>query len=90
MNFWGFTPDIFPHLDDRLALFLDKQHNGPKAEFFLPGAIDYLISAGKARVTVLSSRDRWTGITNPGDKPQVSHHLETLTQQGVYPERIWA
>lgn len=90
MNFWGFTPDVFPHLDNRLAQFLGKKQNGPKAEFFLPGAIDYLINAGEARVTVLPSEDRWTGVTNPGDKPRVIRHLEALTRQGIYPEKLWA
>lgn len=90
MNFWGFTPGIFSHLDDRFRAFLEKQQDDLKAEFFLPVAVDHLIHTDHARVTVLSSRDRWTGVTNPGDRPQVAHHLETLTQQGVYPERLWA
>lgn len=89
MNFWGFTPRIFSHLNDRFALFLEKQQDDPKAEFFLPGAIDYLINADQACVTVLSTQDKWTGVTNPGDKPRVSRHLEKLTQQGIYPEKLW-
>ena len=89
MNFWGLTPSIFSHLDRRLAAFLCGHQDDPKSEFYLPVVIDHLIHTGQANVTVLASHDRWTGITNPGDKAQVVDHLASLTQQGSYPESLW-
>lgn len=89
MNCWAFTPSIFPHLKRLFRTFLDEQHNDPKAEFYLPSAIDHLIATNQAVVRVLSSQDRWVGITNPEDKPQVIDHLKTLIGEGVYPEKLW-
>jgi UTP-glucose-1-phosphate uridylyltransferase len=89
MNFWGFSPSVFPHLKERFSVFLEANRASPKAEYFLPLPIDHLIRTGQATITVLTSHDRWTGITNPGDKPHVVDYLKSLTQQGVYPEKLW-
>lgn len=89
MNFWGFTPDIFQHLGTQFSVFLEKNLNELKAEFYLPGAVDYLVSRGRASVSVLTSQDKWTGITNPDDKTQVTRFLKELTRKGVYPEALW-
>ncbi len=89
MNFWGFTPGIFAQLGDRFSAFLAENIDSPATEFYLPGAVDDLIDNGQASVSVMTSLDRWTGVTNPGDKPQVSRHLAELTQEGIYPEKLW-
>jgi len=89
MNYWGFTPGIFPHLRKLFRAFLDSKINDPKAEFYLPTAVDKLISTNQAIVTVMSSSDQWVGITNPEDKAQVSSYLEKLIREGTYPEMLW-
>jgi len=90
MNFWGFTPGVFDFLEERFKAFLETEGDNPKAEFYLPKAVDYLLSEDRIDVTVLKSQDQWTGVTNPGDKPRVVDHLKELTRQGVYPENLWA
>ena len=44
MNFWGFTPSIFPFLKERFEAFLRENLEGSKAEFYLPTAVDSLIA----------------------------------------------
>jgi len=89
MNFWGFTPRIFPHLREQFLAFLMAGADDPRSEFYLPEAVGHLLDAGKVLVSVLPSRDKWTGVTNPGDKLPVRRHLEELTKQGVYPDKLW-
>ena len=45
-----------------------------------------MLQAGRASVRVLSSPDRWYGVTYREDKPEVQKALEELTQAGAYPD----
>ena len=91
MNCWGFTPAIFPQLDEEFRIFLRKIGElGPaKAEFYLPAAVSNLISRGELRTHVLPTESQWFGITYREDKPQVVASIKTLVEAGVYPERLW-
>ncbi|MDE6644579.1 MAG: nucleotidyltransferase, partial [Muribaculaceae bacterium] len=44
MNLWGFTPDYFDYSEREFKKFLDSNIEKPKAEFFIPLAIDALIN----------------------------------------------
>lgn len=90
LNFWGFTPDFFNDLETQFAGFLEDEADDPKAEFFLPSAVDLMIREGRARVTVLESRDRWVGVTYRQDKDEVCRHIEALVSRGAYPKRLFA
>jgi len=89
MSIWAFTPAFFGQIDGLFHDFLIKNLNSPKAEFYLPGAVDHLIQNNEAKVTVLESRDQWVGVTNPNDKPLVTAHLHHLVKAGTYPEKLW-
>jgi len=89
MNLWGFRPSFFDHLDASFRLFLERNVNDPKAEFFLPSVIDSLIQARKARVSVLSTDSRWFGITYQEDRPAVEKSIRQLVTDGIYPGRLW-
>ena len=54
----------------RFPAFLDTAliENPQKGEYYLPFAIENLLSEGKARVKVLSSPDKWYGVTYKEDK----------------------
>ena len=90
MNTWGFTPSIFNELQIQFPEFLNKnRENISKAEFFLPEAIDRLISANKARVKVLASNERWYGVTYKEDKLFVKEAIAGMIKQGTYPADLW-
>ena len=91
MNMWGFTPGFLQELADRFPLFLSDQavKNPEKAEFFLPLAVEALLREGKADVQVLSSPDKWYGVTYAADKPMVVAALKEKTEQGLYPNGLW-
>lgn len=91
MNLWGFTPSFLPELEARFPAFLDKAlaENPMKGEFYLPSAVTQLLQEGKARVRVLTSPDKWYGVTYHEDKPQVVAAIRHMTQQGLYPDGLW-
>ena len=60
-----------------------------KSEYYLPAAADRLIQEGKARVKVLTSRDRWYGVTYKEDREDVKNALESMKDKGMYPEKLW-
>ena len=78
MNFWGFMPDLFDHLERLFDEFLEERGNDTKAEFYLPAAVSELIGTGEAKVRLLNSSDPWFGLTYPEDKLMVVEALKEL------------
>ncbi len=91
MNFFGFTPEIFSVLEKRFPRFLDENLsvNPLKCEDLLPTAVQECIESGAFTVKVLSTPDRWFGVTNREDKQTVIDALRTLTEKGLYPAPLW-
>lgn len=89
MNFWGFTPSIFDHLQKDFINFLNSDRDHTKSEFYIPGVVDKLIKSGTEKVKVLRNPGQWFGITYKEDKPFVVGKIKQLIQQGVYPENLW-
>lgn len=89
MNMWGFTPSIFEELEAGFVRFLESnKDNIDKAEFFLPNLVGELVRENKAKVKVLTSSERWYGVTYREDKPVVKKAIEEMIKQGVYPEKL--
>ncbi len=91
MNMWGFNRSYLDEAAARFPAFLDANlpTNPLKCEYFLPLVVSQLLSDGKARVRVLSSQDKWYGVTYKEDKPVVVNALADMRRNGVYPEIIW-
>ncbi|WP_228466865.1 nucleotidyltransferase family protein [Adhaeribacter swui] len=89
MNFWGFTPAIFPVLENYLVAFLKKQNHTEKAEFYIPEAVNQMLTDNVATVQVLTSADQWMGVTYPEDKEEVKRQLSELIATGQYPQKLW-
>lgn len=86
MNFWGFTPDIFPALEKGFRAFLKEHLNDEKKEYLLPAFVDGLVASGSANVRVLPSHDSWFGVTYREDVGAVSASIQALIDNGTYPE----
>lgn len=91
MNFWGFSAAMMKELKKGLPEFLDKalKENLLKGEYLLPRTADQLIKKGKARIKVLTSPDKWCGVTYKEDKEDVKNTLEAMKDKGIYPEKLW-
>ena len=92
MNMWGFMPSFLEEIEQRFVTFLNTTlvENPLKGEYFLPLPVSQLIEEGKASVKVLTSADRWYGVTYADDKPMVMAALKNMQEQGLYPDGLWA
>ena len=91
MNMWGFTPSFLEEIERGFAAFLDNafKTNPLKGEYFLPFVVQTLLSADQATVKVLTSADKWYGVTYAADKPVIVAALREKTAQGLYPDSLW-
>ena len=91
MNLWGFTASFLDEVEARFPAFLDAVlgKNPGKAEFFLPSSVTALLNEDKATVKVLTSPDKWYGVTYAADKPVIVAALKDMTAKGMYPESLW-
>ncbi len=90
MNMWGFSKSILDELEAGFTGFLrDELPKNPlKAEYFLPTAVGTLLKEDKASVRVLTSRDKWYGVTYKEDKKMVVDAIASLKREGLYPEEF--
>ena len=91
MNIWGFTGDFLEEIDRAFTRFYKEELPGniEKAECYLPFVVDEMIRKKTARVTVLSSPDKWFGVTYKEDKDYVRNEIAALKEKGIYPKKLW-
>ena len=89
MNMWCFTPDYFERSAEFFKDFLAQCAGELKKEFYIPFAVDRMISAGEAVTEVLASASRWFGVTFKEDRPAVVAKLASLVQDGIYPSPLY-
>ncbi len=91
MNMWAFRTgvlDAFPRLFERF-LREDVPGNPLKAEFFLPNVPKALIASGEGRVRLLSTDERWYGMTYHEDIEKVRAAVARMRAEGLYPGELW-
>ena len=92
MNMFGFSPSFLQELENRFPLFLkyEMPKNPAKKEFLLPMTVGRLLMEDCARVKVLSTSDRWYGVTYAQDKLAVQEALREMIGRGMYPANgLW-
>ena len=88
MNMWGLHPDFFAILESGFAQFLAGQcEEDLKGEYLLPTIIGNLLREDKVNVKVLTSRDKWFGVTYKEDKELVVNEVKGLIAAGLYPDK---
>ena len=91
MNFWGFDESFLSAIEAGFPAFLEENlpKNPQKCEYLLPASVDAEIRKSAADVKVLSSADRWWGVTYKEDKPGVMDALRKKQEEGQYPTPLW-
>ena len=89
MNFWCFTPSIFPYSEQLFNDFLSKNLANPKSEFFIPIVADEFINSGSGVIKVIPTSAQWFGVTYKEDAPGVKASLDALVAAGEYPSGLW-
>ena len=91
MNVWGFTPDYFEYSEAYFREFLSDPKNmqNLKSEYFIPLMVNKLINDKTATVKVLDTTSKWFGVTYSADRPSVVAKIQSLVDEGVYPEKLF-
>ena len=87
MNLWGFTPGYVDEAKAGFVAFLKENLpvNPLKCEYYLPSVVTAALQRGDADVHVLTSPDKWHGITYREDKPELVEALKKMSEDGLYP-----
>jgi len=88
MNFWGFMPSIFDHIETWFVDFVNQNADNPKAEYFIPLTVQGLMDLGH-KVKILRNSGVWFGVTYREDREHVSASIAKLVAQGEYPAKLW-
>ena len=89
MNMWGFTPDYFAKSASIFDRFLEENALTLKKEFYIPFAVDRIISGGEGSCEVLSTPSHWFGVTYKQDRPAVVEKFAQLVRDGIYPSPLY-
>jgi NDP-sugar pyrophosphorylase family protein len=89
MNYWGFTPRLFPYLEAGFIDFLNSEGHELNSEYLIPSVVNNLIKENKENVHVLSTNSTWFGVTYKEDKPLVIMKIQNLIKSGIYPEKLF-
>lgn len=91
MNMWGFSKGFLQEIKAGFSAFLEEglKNNPLKCEYFLPSVVSNLLSENRATVSVLTSQDKWYGVTYKEDKQVVVDAIQKMKDDGIYPEEVW-
>ena len=89
MNVWGFTSDLFGHLNHMFNDFMKQRGNELKSEFLIPEVVNELIQKKTKKVFVLKTSSEWFGVTYKKDKPIVIQKIKDLIDKGAYPKKLF-
>lgn len=89
MNFFGFTPKVFDSFVPYWEKFIKDNATAPKAECLLPNGAGEMVEKGEGTIKVLTSQEKWFGMTYPEDKKIVCEELKKKIAEGYYPEKLW-
>lgn len=91
MNLWGFTPSVFAAIREGFAAFLEKglKENPLKCEYYLPSVVSRLLEEDKATVKMLTTDEKWFGVTYAEDKKVVVEAIQNMKNEGKYPQELW-
>lgn len=89
MNFWGFSPALFPILESFFISFLKKNIHSAKSEFYIADVVDYIIRSHQSSIEVISTNAQWFGVTYIKDKILVRDEITRLISRDIYPPKLW-
>jgi NDP-sugar pyrophosphorylase family protein len=90
MNYICFAPNVIDLCETEFQLFLDRQGNELKSEFFLPFITNQFIQNKIGDVKIIATNSKWFGVTYKEDAPSVKASLDAIVNAGHYPLNLWA
>ena len=90
MNYWGFHPSIFEHIEKGLFDFMAANTDHPTAEYYIPEIVTDMIITKKMSVSVITTNDSWFGVTYKEDKQMAVESINKHIESGIYPNKLWS
>ncbi len=84
MNLWGFRKEILDLYEEGFIKFLEQKIDIPKSEFFITDVVDKLIHEMGQNLKVLTTDEKWYGITYKEDLPEIQEAIKKYTEAGIY------
>ena len=90
MNLFGFSKDVFKYIEEGFYAFLNKNKNNLQTvEFFLPTIVTELINRNIINLKVLTTDEKWLGLTYKEDFENVHNGILELKKAGIYKDNLW-
>jgi hypothetical protein len=89
MNFMCFAPGFIDLCEREFAIFLEKQGQELKSEFFIPLVAGRFAELALGKVKVIATEAKWFGVTYKEDAPGVKASIDRLVAEKVYPTNLW-
>ena len=90
MNLFGFNASIFDYLEEGFKKFLEvNKADLQTCEYFIPTILTEYINQNKGSLKVLTTDDKWFGLTYKQDFDFVSKGIKSLVEKGDYPKNLW-
>ena len=90
MNFFCFTPALFEYLEEKFDDFLRKNKDDfSTCEYLIPTILSEYIGEKKGNIKVLSTTEKWFGLTYREDYLNVVNNIKSLVNKNVYPKNLW-
>ena len=89
MNLWGFHHNVFEHTRNMFVDFVKDNYENPRSEFYIPLIVNDLLQSNSIQLKVLTSTEKWYGVTYKEDKDDVVAAMQRLHEGGKYPKALW-
>jgi len=90
MNMMAFSPVVFPYLEKKFVEFLENnRENIEKCEYLIPTVLSEGINEKFCNVFLVSTTAKWAGVTYREDKISVVNYINSLIENGYYPNKLW-
>jgi len=89
MNLWGFHHNVFEHTRHMFIDFVKNNLDDPRSEFYIPLIVNDLLQSNSIKLKVLTSTEKWYGVTYKEDKDDVVAAMKGLHDSGKYPKALW-
>ena len=86
----AFTPKIFEYIENNFIEFLEENKNNiENKEYLIPTVLAKGIKEGFCNVSIIDTTAKWAGVTYKEDKETVVEFINSLIDNGEYPNKLW-
>ena len=90
MLMYGLDNSVIEYIENILPKFFeDNKNHLDTCEILLPNVLTDMINEGKIKIKVISTDEKWMGITYKEDLDKLKQYLSDLKNQGVYPNSLY-